>query len=462
MNVMAYLFGLRAQSLSPWRREIGATIPLAIPLALTELAYISIMTTDVIMMGWLGSDMLAAGSLAMRLNFFFVMIPFGVLGAVAPIIAQHLGARRFRMVRRAVRQGLWLAVITSLPCLIVSWNAEAILVLLGQDPVLAKAGQSYLRYMIIGLIPAMWMYVLAEFLAAHARPRPALVVTVLAIGLNALANYVLMFGAFGFPALGLDGAGISTAVVDIFMFAALLFYVLQDRRLRRYRILGRLWRADIEQMIEMVRVGFPIALTNMSEDGMYLVMTLLMGLLGTAALAAHTVAGQSCAIFFMVSGGLTLAATVRVGRATGAGHHVDARRAGWTAIGLATCFAIVPAMLFWFHGDLVIGIFLDPSLPENAEAVALAISLLAIAAVFQLADGMQVTAMGALRGLKDTRGPMLVTLIVYWGLAVPVSLLLVLVFEQRSEAIWTCLAAAFCLVAALLVRRFHKQTRQAR
>ena len=462
MNAIARYLRRRSPSLLPWRREVRATVPLAIPFALTELAYMAIMTTDVVMMGWLGSDVLAAGSLALRLNMFFAMIPFGVLAAVAPIVSQHLGARRFRMVRRTVRQGQWLAVITSLPCIVVSWNAGTILVLLGQDPALAETGQSYLRLMIIGLIPTMWMIVIAELLAAHARPRPALVVTVMAIGLNALANYALMFGAFGFPRLGLDGAGISTAVVDIFMFAALLIYVLQDKRLRRYRILGRFWRADLEQMIEIVRVGLPIAMTNMAEDGMYLIMTLLMGLLGTAALAAHTVAGQSCAILFMVSGGLTLAATVRVGRAEGAGNHDDARRAGWTAIGLATCFAVFPALLFWFFGDLVIGVFLDPALPENRDAIALAIPLLAIAAVFQFADAMQVTAMGALRGLKDTRGPMMITLLVHWGLAVPLAVVLVLVLDFGSQAIWICIALAFGLAATLLVRRFHERTNRSR
>ena len=433
---------------------------LAVPLVLTELGYMAIVTTDVVMMGWLGPEFLAAGSLAGHFYGFFEFFALGVLGAVAPILSQHLGARRFRMVRRTVRQGFWMAVIVALPCMAIIWHAQAILVLLGQDPDLASAGQSYVRLMVLGFLPGLWLLVLSEFLAAHIRPRATLVVTVLGIGINALADYALMFGHFGFPRLGLIGAGVASATVTTFMFLALLSFVLIDRRLRRYRLLGRFWRADWSQLYEIVRLGIPIAVAQLAEIGMFLASALLMGLLGTAALAAHAIAIQCIAIAFMVPLGIAQAATVRVGRAVGAGNHQAVGRAGWTALTLGIGFAFLPAAAFWFLGGPIVDLFLDTALPENRAIIDLAVSFLAIAALFQFADATQVTALGALRGLKDTRGPMLIALTGYWGLGLTSAALFGVYLDFGGQAIWTSLAVALSVVGALLVRRFWARSRR--
>jgi MATE family multidrug resistance protein len=280
--------------------------------------------------------------------------------------------------------------------------------------------------------------VLAEFLAAHTRPRATLVVTVLGIGINALADYALMFGHFGFPRLGLIGAGVASAVVTIFMFMALLGFVLIDRRLRRYRLLGRFWRADGSQIYEIVRLGIPIAVAHLAEIGMFFASTLLMGLIGTAALAAHAIASQCAVIVYMVPYGIAQAATVRVGRAVGAGKPQAMARAGWSAVALGIGFAFLPATAFWF---------LD-----------LAVSFLAIAALLQFADGTQATAFGALRGLKDTRGPMLISLAGYWGLGLPSAAVFGVYLGFGGQAIWFSLAAGVSVVGVLLVWRFWVQS----
>ena len=256
----------------------------------------AIVTTDVVMMGWLGPEALAAGSLAGHFYGFFDYVALGLLGAIAPILAQHLGARQFRMVRPTVRQGFWAAVIVAVPCIAIIWQAQAILVLFGQNPDLAGAGQSYLRFMVLGFIPGLWYLVLSEFLAAHVRPRAALVVTTLGIAINGLADYALMFGHFGLPRLELVGAGIASAAVNIVMFLGLLCFALRDRRLRRYRLLGRFWRADWPRFFEIIRLGLPIAVIAMAEFGMFLASALLMGLLGTSPLAAHAIALQCVAV----------------------------------------------------------------------------------------------------------------------------------------------------------------------
>ncbi len=214
------------------------------------------------------------------------------------------------------------------PFALLTWNAAIVMKLFGQDPVLAAAAQSYLRWMTFAQIFAFWHFVLSEFLAAHMRPRVTLVISIGSIFLNLLGDYLLMFGHYGLPRLGLDGAGIASAIVMTTMFLAILSFVLIDRRLRRYRLLGRFWRTDWQKLWEIFRLGVPIATSNFAESGMFLAMTLLMGFLGTAPLAAHTIAAQCCGLVYMVPYGIGQAATVRVGRAIGAGNRAAARAAG--------------------------------------------------------------------------------------------------------------------------------------
>jgi MATE family multidrug resistance protein len=458
MNANTHLPWRAPQTVTLWSQEARATVTLAVPLVLIELAWVAMVTTDTLMMGWLGPESLAAGALAGQFFLFFEYFAIGVLAAVAPILSQHLGARRFRMVRRIVRQGFWVAVILALPCMAMIWHAQAILVLLGQDPDLASAGQSYVRFMVLGFLPGLWFVVLSEFLVAHTRPRATLVVFVLAIGINALADYALMFGHFGFPRLGLIGAGVASATVSTFMFLALLSFVLIDRRLRRYRLLGRFWRADWSQLYEIVRLGLPIAVAHLAEVGMFLASALLMGLIGTAALAAHAIANQCAVIAYMVPYGIAQAATVRVGRAVGAGEHRAMARAGWTAVALGIGFAFLPAAAFWFLGGAIVDLFLDTARSENKTTIDLAVSFLAIAALLQFADGTQATAFGALRGLKDTRGPMLISLAGYWGLGLTSAAVFGVYLGFGGQAIWISLVVGVSVVGALLVRRFWAQS----
>lgn len=435
-------------------------VTLAVPLVFTELAYMAMVTTDVIMMGWLGPESLAAGSLAGHFYAFFEFFALGVLAAVAPIVSQHLGARRFRMVRRTVRQGFWVAVMLALPCVAVVWQAEAILSRLGQDPAIAAASQSYLRAMIGAFLPGLWILVLSEFLAAHARPRATLVVVILGIGMNVLADYALIFGNFGFPRLELVGAGVATVAVTSIMFFALLGFVLIDRRLRRYRLLGRFWRPDWPQFVEILRLGLPIGVIHIAEIGMFLASALIMGMIGTATLAAHAVAIQCISITYMVPLGISQAATVRVGRAMGAGNRQAAARAGWIAMALGVSMAFLSAAALWFFGRPIAGFYLDAAIPENHATITLAVSFLAIAALFQIGEAAQVAAQGALRGIKDTRGPMIIALVGYWGVGLPLAALFGVYLDYGGEAVWISLAVALSVMGALLVKRFWGQARR--
>jgi len=341
-----------------------------------------------------------------------------------------------------VRQGFWVALMVSVPCLVALWNVGAVLGALGQDAHLSAMAQDYLRHLSPGFVPLLGYIVLATFMTAHGRPRPSMVLAIIGIGVNGIADYALMFGHFGFPAMGLAGAGASTAVVAILMFLGLGAYVLTDRRLRRYRLLGRFWRPDWSQFWEIITVGLPIGITVLAEIGLFTAAALLLGLLGTESLAAHAIAVQCCAIAYMIPNGISRAATVRVGWSTGAGDHRGAARSGWTAMGLGGLVMCLPAAVFWLLGPAIVTLFLDV---EAAGATAkLAVSFLAVAALFQFADGIQVTMMGALRGLKDTRVPMLIAVLGYGG-----------------QAIWAGMAVGLFVVSVLFVVRFRHRTKAA-
>lgn len=443
---------------SAWREEIRATIGLAWPLVLGNLAQTGMTTTDVLFMGRLGPDSLAAGSLGFNLFFALFIFGMGVLTATSAMIAVERGRNRFavREVRRTVRQGLWMAVAIAVPLWVVLWNAEPILVAAGQKPALAAAAAEYLRAMQWSLLPFLVYIVLRSTMAALERPGWSLVVVIAAFALNALANWVLVFGNWGFPALGLFGSGLATTFATTAMALGAALVLVLDRRFRRYRLFGRFWRADWPRFAALWRLGAPIGATLLFEVWIFNAAVFLMGLIGTAALAAHTIAIQIASLAFMVPMGLAQAATVRVGRAHGADDRPGARRAGHAALALALGFmSVSAATMVILPGPLIAG-FIDTADAANAEVVRLAIVFLAMAALFQLADGAQVVAAGMLRGLHDTRVPMLLALAGYWGIGLPVGVLLGFPAGLGGLGIWIGLAAGLAVVAVLLLARWRR------
>jgi len=441
---------------APWRTEARALIVLAAPLSLAFLAQMAISVTDVVMMGWLGPADLAAGSLASNYNGLFFFFGMGLGTATAPMIAHALGARRMGQIRPITQCGLALALVISLPFGLGIWWGADVLVLIGQEPATALKGQDYLRTAVWALPANLIFVVLRNFVAAHSRPRSALVVVVLAIAINAGANYALMFGHWGAPRLELMGAGISTSIADWFMALALLGFILIDRRFRRYRLWARVARLELTLLREMLRIGVPIGFTVLAEMGLFMVTTFLAGLVDTMTLAAHAIAMQTSGIAFMVPFGLGQAASVRIGLAAGGGRGRDIRTAGWTAIGVGLATALIAAVLIWFGASLIVDGFLDLDDTATAPLVPLALSFLAVVAVMQIFDTTQGVAAGALRGLKDTRVPMIYALIGYWGVGLATSILLGFGLGWGGVGIWIGMAAGLAVVAVLLIRRFAR------
>jgi MATE family multidrug resistance protein len=442
-----------------WMAELRATLALGWPLILTNLAQNALMTSDVILMGWLGSDALAAGALGTNLYFAFLIFGIGLVSATSPLIAEELGRRRHsvREVRRTVRQGFWAAVTVAVPIWIVSWNGEWILLAMGQEPVLAQQAGDYMRALQWSLLPFLLYLVLRSFLAALERPGWPLVIGLLAVPVNFGAAYALMLGKFGLPALGLIGAGLGTVISSTFMFVGLALVISLDRRLRRYHIFGRFWRTDWPRYRTLWRLGVPIGLTLAFEVTIFNAAALLMGRIGANELAAHAIALQIASFCFMVPFGLGQAVTVRVGRAYGAQDPQGVARAGWTAFALGMGFMVFTASLMLFSPHLLLRAFLDLGDPKNAPVIGFAVSFLVMAAIFQVADGAQAVGSGMLRGLQDTRVPMVYAALGYWGVGLPLGVALAFGTELRGIGIWIGLATGLAVVASLMLWRWVRR-----
>lgn len=445
----------------PWRAEIRAMLALAWPMILTNLGQTAMTATDVMMMGRLGPDALAAGTLGANLYFAPMIFGLGLILAVSPMIAFELGRKRHsvRDVRRTVRQGLWISALVALPIWALLWQAEAILLAMGQDAALSAEAGVYMRAMQWAILPFYGFVVLRSFISALERPGWALAIVFLAVGFNILCNYALMFGNFGFPRLELMGAGIATTASATLMFAGMVAAVSLDRRFRRYQLFGRFWRADWARFRELFRLGLPIAGIYTFEVTIFNAAALVMGLIDSVSLAAHAIAIQVASLSFMVPMGVGQAATVRVGRAYGAGDRDGVTRAGWTAFVMGVGFMALMAMLMLFAPHLLIMAFIDLAAPENLPVVEMAVTFLALAALFQVVDGAQAVGSGMLRGLQDTTVPMIYAALGYWGVGLPLGVWLAFPMGLNGVGIWIGLSSGLAVVAVLLMTRWTRRER---
>jgi MATE family multidrug resistance protein len=334
-----------------------------------------------------------------------------------------------------------------------------VLLALGQEPQLAADAHLFMHELQWGFLPALGFIILRSFVTALERPIWAMVVTVAAILFNIVANWALVFGHLGLPALGLRGSGLATMLSNTFMFVGLVVVVLADRQFRRFHLFGRWWRPDWPRFVMLWRLGLPIGATMALEITLFNAAVFVMGQFGTAAIAAHSIAIQIAAASFMVPLGLGQAATVRVGLAHGAGLRDDITRAGWTAFAMAMVFMATMSVVLMAFPKVLIGAFIDVTDPANAPVAEMAALFLLWAAIFQLADGAQVVGAGMLRGLQDTRVPMLYAAFGYWGCGMPLSLLFAFKFGYGGVGIWVGLASGLAVVAILMIRRWMRRGR---
>lgn len=442
-----------------WMAEVRATLALAAPLVLSQLASMALFTTDVVMMGWLGPEALAAGSLSTSLFHPLYLGGLGVVAATSALVAQAIGARTAKAVRRITRQGLWVAMVMSALIMPLALYAEPAFLMLGQDPQASALAASYLRYAVLGVPFGLGLVVMRGLLQAKGDVNLVLLVALTGVLVNALADYGLMFGHFGLPNLGLAGAGIATSTVNFVMFGFAALFVARHRRYRRYNVFVRIWKPDWRRFVQIVRLGVPIGMTLVSEVGLFGVAVIMMGWLGVNEVAAHAVALQCAAMSFTLPLGLSQATTVRVGLVAGANNRRGVGFAGWVSFALSLVLMSGVAIMFLLIPDRLVGLFIDPGVVANRVPFQLAIAYLTVAAFFQLFDGTQVTMAAALRGLNDTRFTMITAMIGYWIVGLSIAYVAGFWYGLGGVGIWMGLAAGLAFVAIVLTIRFSLRDR---
>lgn len=444
---------------TPWVDEYRATLKLAWPLILTNVTMVLINATDVFLLARLGPGALAASAMGSGIVIATLLFGIGLVTAASPMMATKIGAmpHSVRDVRRTFRQSIWAAVAITIPIWILLWFSTPVLLAAGQPEKLASDTGLFIGTLQWMILPTLGVVALRSFMSALELPGWTLVAGMAAVLVNAVVNYGLIFGNFGLPAWGLWGAGIGSSVTSLFQFLFLAGVTYLHPKFRRYHLFGRFWRSDWQRFREMSRIGFPIALHMGFEASVFAAAVILMGYISTAAVAAHAVAIQIASMTFMVPMGIAQAATVRVGIGMGRNDRAAIHRSGWAAYVLGVGFMAAMATLIWVFPHELAGIFIDTEMAGNTEVLNLAASFLIIAAIFQIVDGAQVVGAGMLRGLHDTKWPMLFAAFGYWVIGIGVGAGLAFWAGWDGVGIWVGLATGLALVAMLILIRWMRR-----
>lgn len=432
------------------RTDLAALLRVGWPLVLNNLFSIGVNVADTLMVGRLGATQLAALSIGSSLWIGFFLGGLGVLMALGPTVAQHFGAGHDSAIGRDTRQAIWLALAISAVVMTLMQGVAPLLAWLGIDREVRILATAYLRALAWG-VPGVYLYhVLRQMNEGLGRTVPIMVVTGIALFINVALTYCFVFGRFGLPALGVIGSAVGNSMAFWCMLAMMTGYVRLHPYYARFSLWKRMGRPDVQVLRRLLGLGGPIGLSLMLQAGLFTCLALLMGSLGPIYGAAHQVALNYAGLVFMLPLGFAFATAVLVGQSIGRGAPSDARRIG--SLGVVVCGLLSGAigiLTWWFAPSIAAAYTRDP------QVVALAASLLGISAVMQVGDGTQSAAAGALRGLKDTRIPMLINGAIYWGVGFTTAYLLAFVMGWKARGIWFGLTAALCVAAVILTLRFR-------
>jgi MATE family multidrug resistance protein len=445
-----------------WMSEARALLVLAGPMVVTQLAQVALITTDIIMLGRFSKAALASATIANALYYMVWLFGFGPASAVAPVIAHIRGEKpRDRAgVRVAVRMGLLAVLLVSVPLVGLLTLTEPVLRLLGQDPALTPGAGVFALALAVGLPFSLIFQVLRNFAAALGRPNAAMWVMGAAVGFNVLADWSLIFGHLGLPALGLLGAGIATSTSQIFSVVGMAVVIRLTPDLAAVRIGRRLFHLARARLAEILRLGLPIAFTMMFEAMLFNAATLAQGAFGIDSVAAHQIALNSASISFMVPLGIGMAATVRVGLSAGARDLAAARRSGLVAMIMGVGFIAFCGVAMALAGRQIASFYFGGQAAQNQPVIALAALFLTVAAAFQVADALQVVGSMSLRGLKDTRVPMILAGGAYWLAGAPMGVALAFGLHMQGVGLWIGLAFGLAVAALFMCGRFLWLTRR--
>ena len=439
--------------------ELRELLILAGPILGAQLATAGMSFVDTSMAGQYSSVDLAGIALGASVWMPIFLLTKGILLAITPTVAHLYGAGKISEIAAPVRQGLWVALVLSLLAVALINNSGVVYDLLGVTPDVSERAVSYLQALSWG-VPAVCLYqILSSYCEGLGQTKPAMVFSFAALLLNIPINYVLIYGKFGFPELGGVGCGYATAVSFWLMFVLMGLYVLFSDKHKQIGVLERFDQPDMAMINPLMKLGIPIGLAIFFESSIFSVVGLLIGQLGAVTVAGHQVALNFTSMMFMVPLSLSFGVTIRVGQALGAGEAAKASFSGFSGIITCALTALISASVMWFFPEAVTSLY-----TQDPEVVALAVQLLIYAAIFQLSDGIQIAANGALRGYKDTRVPMIMVLFACWGIALPLGYVLgltdIIVTAMGPEGLWIGLVTALSIVAVLFTVRLRTISRR--
>ncbi|MGB1309915.1 MAG: MATE family efflux transporter [Leucothrix sp.] len=439
------------------RAELKQIAIIALPIIAAQLLQVGMGVIDTLMAGRIDALSIAAIAMGASVWFFVMLFGIGIMLALTPIISQHLGANNHPLIREELRQGLWLGIATGLVLIGLVLLLAMLMPLLGIDPKIIPAAHDYI-YWVCWSLPFSLLYLVPRsFNEANSNTMPMLWIQLLLLPINVLGNYIFMYGNAGFPAMGASGAALATGLAQTLGCIALFAYTLWTPKFLAYDLKKRMTPPDWPHIWQTLKLGLPIAIAMGMESGLFTATALLMGRFGVDAAAGHQIAINLASLTFMIPLGLSMALTVRVGQSVGAKQLLQAKKRGTLGILLCGGFTILSALCFWLLGSWLAGLYTD----EQAVIV-IASQLLVMAALFQIVDGLQVGAVGVLRGYKDTTIPMLIAVFCYWVIGMGTGVWFGIIGAMGPSGLWLGLVAGLFAAAVILNVRVNYLTREAK
>lgn len=441
------------------KKNFYPLLALAIPLAMTGLLQSGIFFFETIFLAQLGPDVLAAGSLVSWLVGTIAVILFGTLSSINILVAYKHGAKDEAGISEIVRDGLKLALLMALPIMVLFWNISPLLLLFGQSPDIVLLAKSYLHAITYGILPNVITIALLETIIGLGHTRIILIVSLISVTFTIFFSYAFIFGKFGFPALGIAGAGwgitISYWITAIFLF----IHVLTSHQYKRF--FQQLFLSNkVSHLLELFRIGLPMGAMYCVEVAFFFAVTLIMGTFSSQLMAANQIAFQYMGTLVGVIFSIAQAITVRMGHLLGAGDPTAARQAGFAGISISVLLMMLASLVYWFYPSALISIDFDIHLPENYGLIREATQFLAVAALFQIVESIRISLFGALRSLKDTHFPLLISVISFWGIALPVGYILATRWHFGGPGLWWGMVLGASFSVLLLLHRFEFKIKQ--
>ncbi|WP_158856863.1 MATE family efflux transporter [Lunatibacter salilacus] len=441
--------------ISKYTSQFSLTFKLAYPVMLSQLGQVMVGVVDNVMVGRLGAETLAAASLANSIFFLIMMFGIGISMAITPLVAVAEGEGKKRRITKLFNHGFVINLVTGVLLFGIVLGFSPGIHYLGQPEEVVVLAIPYLLIITFSLVPLMFFQTFKQFVEGLSQTRQAMTITLICNVINIFLNWVLIYGELGFPALGLNGAGWATLISRVLMGGIIYYYVKGSKRYRRYRtplVFKNLSRPIIGRML---KIGVPTGFQFVFEVGAFSTAAIMMGWMGVNALAAHQIAINLASVSYMMASGLSAAAMVRVGNQLGRKDIVTLREVAFSIFGMVAIFMSFFAIMFIVFRNHLPLIYIDDIGVVNTAA-----TLLIIAGIFQLSDGLQVVGLGALRGLSDLKVPTLVTLIAYWVVGLPLGYVLAFVFDMRETGVWIGLLTGLTATAILLIYRFDRLTKR--